>query len=82
MLVLDGRQLGPICRCVPLPLPRAAAHRSASPDDAARALFFQASTVFMHCCHFMSGFLQYNLIALAIWNPCMHNRLVQLRTHN
>ncbi|CAL8466179.1 g5715 [Coccomyxa elongata] len=41
VLVLDGRQLGPICRCVPLPLPRARAHRSASPDDAARALFFQ-----------------------------------------
>jgi hypothetical protein len=39
--VLDGRQLGPICRLAALPLPRAPLHRPAGGDDAARSLFFQ-----------------------------------------
>lgn len=45
LLVLDGRQLGPICKIVPLPLPRALlAGRAANADDAARNLFFQVAS--------------------------------------
>lgn len=39
-LLLDGRQLGPIAKLVPLAPPLRPPARS-TPDDAARALFFQ-----------------------------------------
>lgn len=41
-LLLDGRQLGPICKLCPLPLPRAAhLGSSRAQEDLARNLFFQ-----------------------------------------
>ena len=40
-LLLDGRQLGPLCNLVPLPLPPRLPTRAGGSDEAARQLFFQ-----------------------------------------